>query len=118
MKWFRVDIAWHLALILLAAFTTSAQETRPNAVTVKMTITDEQSGRPVRANVYVDSKLLHRNVNHCTVIIPADEAQHIIAVQAHGYELFQIGVKARQQQGAILNAPVKLRKGKKMRGVL
>ncbi len=109
MNWLRGDIASHLTLILLAALIRPAQDTRPNAVTVEMSITDEQTGRPVRANVYVDRKLLTRNVDHCTLIIPADGVQHVIAVQSRGYELFQIGMKARQQQGAVLNAPVKLR---------
>ncbi len=98
-----------IAVLLLCAVTSRAQDLRPNAVTVEMSITDEQTGRPVRANVYVDRKLLHRNVDHCTLIIPADGVQHVIAVQSRGYELFQIGMKARQQQGAVLNAPVKLR---------
>jgi hypothetical protein len=88
--------------------------TRPQepVLTVEAWIVDAQTRRPLKADVFLDGKLIFRRVERFRVEVPSGSELRVVA---EGYHPWALRIRYELREGQVLRGPVRLlqKKGSK-----
>lgn len=90
--------------------TPTPEPTPPVWVRLKLTITDNVTGQPVKATVKRDGKIVFEKVDYCEVILPADTKGEYITIRvvAPGYSDWELSYNLYQKKSQWHEVPVRL----------